>query len=92
MSDPCHVSGEKQEGALEENKNPTRRRIFRIPPEMGKGINFHHHHVPVEGDRMRRFGEVTLHKPCLKAEGREGGSLELFLTSSFLSMWEMVNL
>lgn len=92
MVDPCNDGGKKQEGALEENKNPPACGFLEFLLKWEREWIIHHRHVPVKGDRTRRFREVTLHKPRSKAEGREGGSLELFLTSSFLSMWETVNL
>lgn len=71
---------------------PVQRRTFRIPPGQREELDFHHVRALVEGGRVRRLGGILGCRQMWRKREREGGSQKLFLTSSFLSMWETVDL
>lgn len=68
------------------------RGMFRIPPDLREELDFHRVQPLVEGGRVRRLGGILRRRQIWRKREREGGSQKLFLTSSFLSMWEMVDL
>lgn len=66
--------------------------MFRIPPNLREELDFHRALALVEGGWGRQLGGILQRRQIWKKREKEGGSQKLFLTSSFLSMWEMVDL
>lgn len=85
-SAPRHERGKKRPRCR------IQRGMFRIPPDLREELDFHCVQPLVEGGRVRRLGGILRRRQIWKKRESEGGSQKLFLTSSFLSMWEMVDL
>lgn len=85
-SAPRHERGKKRPRCR------IQRGMFRIPPDLREELDFHRVQPLVEGGRVRRLGGILRRRQIWRKREREGGSQKLFLTSSFLSMWEMVDL
>lgn len=85
-SAPRHERGQKRP------RCPIQRGMLRIPPDLGEEPDFHCVQALVEGGRVWRLGGILRRRQRWKKREREGGSQKLFLTSSFRSMWEMVDL
>lgn len=77
-------SGKRQESAS--GKKNTHWWIIRIPPQCGGIVKKQDFHLCCSGRGMRNMAAWRNRNHVRKL--KEGGLLELFLTSSFLSMWK----